>query len=151
MPRPCEAHHVLDALAHQPSWVEGSCKLCWLSVNDKKYRIRMGLEDAPLPPTGVGSQVKRILAELGIYASSGCNCEGKALDWDRQGLEWCETHQEELVETLREKEKSLGWVASLLLRATAIFSKIAWKLDIQDPARGIIQEALKRAKDARLQ
>lgn len=111
----------------------------------------MGLEAAPLAPTGVGTQVKRVLVELGVYASSGCNCEEKAYEWDKNGIEWCEANKELLIQALREKQNKLGWVESLLLKASAVFSKIAWTLDIQDPATGIIEEAIKRAKHARVQ
>lgn len=38
---------------------------------------------------GPGTELKRLLAKLGIRATGGCGCNGRARQMDKMGAEWC--------------------------------------------------------------
>lgn len=50
---------------------------------------------------GVGSKIKEIINAANIKVS-GCACNSKAHEWDRNGVEWCKEHRDELA----------GWLES---------------------------------------
>jgi hypothetical protein len=57
---------------------------------------------------GVGTEIKAILASVGIVADSGCSCNARAAEMDRQGVEWCEDNIGTIVEWLRLQAEARG-------------------------------------------
>ncbi len=64
-----------------------------------KYNQDIGLAIG----TGPGSQLKRMLGNLGIRPSPGCLCNKRAALMDVNGSEWCERNLDEIVGWLREE------------------------------------------------
>jgi hypothetical protein len=67
----------------------------------------------PEPPTlplshGPGTELKKLLARVGITASPDCSCNARAAEMDRHGVEWCETNIDTIVEWLREQATARG-------------------------------------------
>ena len=71
-----------------------------------KYR------DAPArkepPAGGPGTELKAMLAMLGISASPNCSCNARARLMDERGIEWCEANIDEIVGWLREEATKRG-------------------------------------------
>ena len=66
-------------------------------------------EPPPAPPThGPGTELKKILARVGITATPDCSCNARAAEMDRQGVEWCEQNIDTIVGWLREQATARG-------------------------------------------
>lgn len=60
--------------------------------------------DTP-PPGGAGSELKALLARIGIVATPGCSCNKRARTMDEQGCDWCEQHIDQIDAWLAEEAK----------------------------------------------
>lgn len=60
------------------------------------------------PTDGPGTELKRLLARVGITATPDCSCNARAAEMDRQGVEWCEENIETIVGWLREQAHARG-------------------------------------------
>lgn len=64
---------------------------------------------APPPPsTGPGTQLKQLLARLGIHASPTCKCNSMARKMDEWGPDESLAHVEEIVDVMEETAKARG-------------------------------------------
>lgn len=62
----------------------------------------------PIPTTinsngKVGSELKKLLAKIGIRSSQNCSCNTRAKAMDNLGIEWCENNIETIINWLREE------------------------------------------------
>ena len=60
------------------------------------------------PTHGPGTELKKLLARVGITASPDCSCNARAAEMDRQGVEWCEGNIDTIVGWLREQAAARG-------------------------------------------
>ena len=63
---------------------------------------------APPPPFqrpsgGAGTELKALLAKIGIVASPGCSCNKRADVMNRNGIHWCEQNVETICDWLQEE------------------------------------------------
>ncbi len=80
----------------------------WLSQNavDRlraKYARAKAEPSAPLPTRGPGTELKKLLALVGIQATTTCSCNKRAKVMDDKGPEWCEANEDEILGWLREE------------------------------------------------
>jgi hypothetical protein len=67
------------------------------------------IEPPTPPPThGPGTELKKLLAKVGITATPDCSCNARAAEMDRQGVEWCEANLDTIVGWLREQATARG-------------------------------------------
>jgi hypothetical protein len=67
------------------------------------------LNDPPATPAnGPGTELKKLLARVGITATPDCSCNARAAEMDRQGVEWCEANLDTIVGWLREQAEARG-------------------------------------------
>jgi hypothetical protein len=52
---------------------------------------------------GPGTELKKLLAIIGITATPDCSCNARARTMDDRGCGWCEEHIDEIVGWLREE------------------------------------------------
>ena len=65
------------------------------------------VEHAPPPPNeGPGTELKKLLAKIGITPKAGCKCLARAVEMDIRGCDWCETNVPTIVGWLREEATS---------------------------------------------
>jgi hypothetical protein len=57
---------------------------------------------------GPGTELKKLLAKVGITAAPDCSCNARAAEMDRQGVEWCEANLDTIVGWLREQAEARG-------------------------------------------
>jgi hypothetical protein len=55
-----------------------------------------------------GTELKKLLARVGITATPDCSCNARAAEMDRQGVKWCEANLEVIVGWLREQAEARG-------------------------------------------
>jgi len=60
------------------------------------------------PSHGPGTELKKLLARVGITATPDCSCNARAAEMDRQGVEWCEANLDTIVGWLREQAEARG-------------------------------------------
>jgi len=70
--------------------------------------VRVCIPDAPEPADGPGTELKKLLARIGITASPDCSCNACAGEMDRQGCDWCEANVDTIVGWLREQAEARG-------------------------------------------
>jgi len=60
------------------------------------------------PASGPGTELKKLLARVGIIATPDCSCNARAAEMDRQGVKWCEANLDTIVGWLREQAEARG-------------------------------------------
>jgi hypothetical protein len=65
-------------------------------------------EPPATPAHGPGTELKKLLAKVGIVSSPDCSCNARAAEMDRQGVEWCEANLDTIVGWLREQAEARG-------------------------------------------
>jgi hypothetical protein len=65
-------------------------------------------EPSATPTHGPGTELKKLLAKVGITAAPDCACNARAAEMDRQGVEWCEANIDTIVGWLREQAAARG-------------------------------------------
>lgn len=137
----------------------GDCHLCWLYHNVRKYSVhwggpeegpdlpivRNGRVQQPRPAAGPGTELKRLLLDLGITGWSGCGCESMAAKMNRWGPEGCREHRVEIVAWLNEKQAALSWTEKLTAAVNAVAAEL-W-LNPLDPAGSLVDEAIRRTEN----
>ncbi len=102
----------------------------------------------PLPTSGPGSELKALLGEFGITATSSCGCNAFAAQMDRWGVDGTRTHRAKVVAWLdqRRARTSLGpklraWLAGAANAVTGGFVP-----DPNDVSGSLVDEAIRRAE-----
>jgi hypothetical protein len=62
-----------------------------------------GYRPPRLETGGPGTELKKLLAKIGITATPTCSCNARAREMDARGIEWCEAHLDQIVGWLREE------------------------------------------------
>lgn len=82
-------------------------------------------------PAGAGTQLKKLLAKVGIKSTENCSCNARAKLMNANGIEWCEQNVNEIV----------GWLKEEAAKRSMPFLSL--------PAKIVVQRAIKLAKRAR--
>jgi len=111
-----------------------------LATDSQKVRL-----EAILTGSGVGSQLWRLLTELGIEHKPSCSC----LDWAERMNAWgpkgCRLARPEIVRHMKDSAKNYGWSDVGKAVAKAIASGLALRLSVLDPYGSLLDEAIRRA------
>jgi hypothetical protein len=67
-----------------------------------------GQKPQPQPEGGPGTELKKLLAMVGITASPSCSCNARAKRMDQEGCDWVEANEETVVGWLREEATKRG-------------------------------------------
>jgi hypothetical protein len=80
-----------------------------IDVEHPAYPRVSRLPEPVAPPThGPGTELKKLLARVGIVATPDCSCNARAAEMDRQGVDWCEANVDTIVGWLREQAEARG-------------------------------------------
>jgi hypothetical protein len=80
-----------------------------IDVEHPAYPRVSRLPEPVAPPAhGPGTQLKSLLARIGLTASPDCSCNARAAEMDRQGVEWCDANLDTIVGWLREQAEARG-------------------------------------------
>lgn len=63
---------------------------------------------APVPATGPGTELKKVLSKIGIKETPGCGCASRAREMDHRGVEWCQQNIDTIVGWLKEEAEKQG-------------------------------------------
>lgn len=97
------------------------------------------------PPPGVGKELEGIFKSLGF--PKGCRtCGGVARKMDQMGVDWCVEHRGEIVEHLRKKYAATTMKERFKAAVLAVKEGVAFRINPLDPAPGLFDEAVRRAR-----
>jgi hypothetical protein len=101
--------------------------------------------DAIQHGSGPGSELWRLLSELGIRHKPTCSCLGLAERMNAWGPAGCRLSRAEIVEAMRGNAKEYGWLDVGRAAAKALTRGIGWRLDLADVYGSLVDEAIRRS------
>lgn len=127
------------------------CRPCYLLRTDPRY---LKLWDGPAvgrtpPPVGSpGTELTALLASIGLTGADGCGCKQLARLMDHWGADGCDepANRERILVWLRRKAGEQSWGTYLRAAALALTRGIGFSLNPADPAPGLLNEAIRRAR-----
>lgn len=99
------------------------------------------------PEGGPGTEMKAMLAGLGVNPGPTCDCNAKAIQMDLWGVEGCRANRNTIVGWLRDNAPRWGWADRVKAAANAVINGLAFKLNPLDPFPGVLDEAIRRAEE----
>ena len=96
---------------------------------------------------GVGSQLWKLLSELGIEHRSDCSCLDWAVRMNNWGAEGCRLYKKDIINHIKSSSKSYGWGDITKAVTKAISSGLAFRLSITDPFGSLLDEAIRLAEE----
>ena len=146
MKRPCGC----DNCPIGEPWVrQRDCRDCWLYWNDPRYR-RLWTDPADRPRAakpaakGPGTELKKLLAELGITNFAGCSCDAKAAQMDAWGVEGCRSNFETIRSWIAEAQEKASWTTTISAAIRAATTQTAFEIDSTDVAGSLVRIAIRR-------
>ena len=105
---------------------------------------------APTPapaaaPSGPGTELKALLASLGLTPASGCDCNARAAQMNAWGVAGCRERRAEIVAWLREQATKASWSLAAVAAWKALKGFRRW-FRVRDPLGSIVDEAIRRAE-----
>lgn len=101
------------------------------------------LAKPPAPKAGPGTELKKLLAELGLTGAQGCGCNSKAAQMNRWGVEGCRERAEQIADWLREARGKATW-GETIRAAVAVVSR-GLAVDPLDVEGSLVRIAIERA------
>jgi len=98
----------------------------------------------PRPVGGPGTELKALLAGLGVTATAGCGCNDTAARMDAMGAAGCRERAGEIADQLRGQAKAVGWGVRLGAAVRSVAAGLV--LNPLDPYPGLVAEAIRRAE-----
>lgn len=95
---------------------------------------------------GPGTELKRLLASVGVNPAPSCDCNGRARMMDQWGPAVCRQRIEEIVGWMREGQARWGWKEKLSATAKAVANGLVFKLNPLDPFPSLIEEAIRQSE-----
>jgi hypothetical protein len=93
-----------DVNACWPCVVEERGELLMVDETHAQYpRLKAAAAPVPITAAGPGTELKKLLARVGIAASPSCSCAARAREMNARGCDWCEANLDTLVGWLREE------------------------------------------------
>ena len=138
-----------EFLKENPQWFVSTfdLKQGGLVVLSRDERDRPAQTIHAWPPGyGPGTELKAILASLGIQPSPTCDCRARANQMDLWGVEGCKANREQIIKWMRDGQQRWGWKDKLSATAAAVKTGLAFKLNPLDPFPSLIDEAIRRAE-----
>lgn len=62
----------------------------------------------PRRQAGVGTELKKLLASIGIHPTPGCKCNTRANEMNQNGIAWCRENIDTIVGWLQEEAERIG-------------------------------------------
>jgi len=97
---------------------------------------------------GVGSQLWRLLSDLGVQHTPTCSCVALAREMNDRGPAWCKASRTQLAEQMRTNATAYGWGTVAKAAAAAVLSGLAWRINPADVYGSLLDEAIRRAEAA---
>lgn len=104
------------------------------------------LKSEPLVMEGPGTELKEILASIGVNPHPDCGCNGKMMEMNRLGDDGCDEKADEIAAFLHQNAGRWSWTEKVQIAARAVKSGLAFKLNPANPYISLVREAVKRSR-----
>ena len=84
------------------------CDVCGEYAPDVSFIRNCAGPPPAVPTSGPGTELKKILARVGIVATDSCPCNARAAEMDANGCDWVEADMSTVVGWLREQATARG-------------------------------------------
>mgnify|MGYP006931609776 CR=1 FL=1 len=101
--------------------------------------------------TGPGTELKKLLTELGISSFNGCSCNERAAQMNRWGVEGCREHFDIIRCWIVDAQEKAGWATTITATIAATVNGLALRIDPTDVAGSLVRIAIERAENVALQ
>lgn len=98
------------------------------------------------PGHGPGTELKAMLAEMGVQPNASCDCLAKAERMDVWGVAECRRRRDEIVGWIREGQTKWGWQDKIKAAGRGLLNGLAFRLRLSDPVGSLVDEAIRRAE-----
>jgi hypothetical protein len=102
----------------------------------------------PAPAEGPGTELKKLLADLGVTMSADCGCKAMAVRMNRWGVAGCRDNHSVVVAHLRQAAERRDWVRKWSAQAAMKTAWLAMRVNWLDPVPGLVDLAIERAEGA---
>lgn len=99
----------------------------------------------PDPDFGPGTELTKILADLGAKPVTACGCKAKAAAMNRLGVDGCRREREKIVVWLAKAYHKLDWASAAQAMMAGVISAWSLKLNPLDPLGSLVDLAIERA------
>jgi len=140
---------IAQFLIAYPDWF-----VCYHAKNNHGFTVlSKNPEDRPaepimlIPPgAGPGTELKRLLATLGIAPGPNCQCNKRAREMDAWGVAGCRENKNTIVQWMREGQATWGWMDRITAAARAVHTGLALRISWVDPWPDIIDLCIEQAE-----
>lgn len=136
--RRMSAHH--HAICQHKVLTPAKCE-----VYQQNWQQLATAQAASNDPTGPGSKLKELLAELGIKNFAGCGCASRMRQMNRWGVVGCRENFAAIRGWIAEAQAKAGWSATLTAATRATTSGLALQIDPLDIPGSLVRIAINRA------
>jgi hypothetical protein len=130
----------------EPTGIAEPAPIAAMPVTDPAPSATPAKEPPQVPAEGPGTELKKILASLGVNPSPSCDCNGKAAQMNIWGVKFCRANLETIVGWMKDGAPRWKWTDKVWAASRAVATGLAFKLDLGDPFRSIVVEAIRRAE-----
>jgi hypothetical protein len=103
------------------------------------------IRKAETPQGGPGTELKAMLASIGIEPGARCPCRDMMRKMDVWGVTGCREHRGEIVLHVQEQMANRSWREKLAAASHAITGGLAFRLNPVDIPGSLVDEAIRRA------
>lgn len=98
------------------------------------------------PAKGPGTELKALLAKIGINPKPTCPCNDTMKWMNQLGVEGCRTERMAIVNKLKAAAKNYSWTETINAASRAVVSGLAFSLNPLNPFPGLVEEAIRLAE-----
>lgn len=143
----CTAGDTFTVEAYMLDSADGDCPPVEPMAMAAGEAARQRRRTVPKPAGGPGTELRRLLKEIGV-SDAGCGgCGSFAAEMDRWGVEGCRARRDEIAARLREQAKARGWKVLLSAAWSTAVSGLAFALNPLDPLGSLVDEVIRRAEE----
>lgn len=118
-----------------------------LTVLSRNEEDRPPTPIIPWPPGfGPGTELRKMLASIGVHQIPGCDCLSKMIEMDVLGVEGCRAKQDDLAKYLKDNAPRWGWEGILNAAVWTVLTGMVFRINPTDPFPSLIKEAIRRAE-----
>lgn len=119
---------------------------CGHRLLPKGLKIDPGPRRSPAPQQGPGTELAKLLKELGITGWRGCGCKSKIAKMNRWGPAVCREHAAEILAWLADASLKTPLTTKLKAATAALTTGLALQLNPADPLRSLLNVAIASAE-----
>lgn len=116
---------------------------------DPKEAADPATQPAPVQIGGPGTELKALIASLGIQPKPNCGCNRLAAEMDAWGVAGCRTRHHEICGRIKDNAAEWGWSLALSVpkaAAKALTTGLVFSINPLDPIGSLVTEAIRRAE-----